>query len=343
MPIPLLSTYSTGENRVTSSTRAVFERLDLALVRELLAGATGSGDELSGVIFQNQVPGKRSVPDALISARFSWWFETKIQHGAYAAEGHARRQLRHHAAQFAHDADARLFVLTPDPIRPAWFDQLDGVADDAKQRVVWIGFRDIANHIARITADPNRLLDERTRFLLSELVAFYEAEGLLSSDDTVVVAARSAWPEYQRRSAYICQPNRSFREGVSHLGFYASGAVQPLVPRILEMFRAVEFSQASIDELRRVDATDLAELVESVLADGSRSEGASYDVLLLSAPDAADTLRLPAAILNDARTAAGGNWAWTLNQRYTSIEALRLARTTSDLDRRPGTAERTDP
>jgi hypothetical protein len=35
VPKPLLSAYRTGENRVTSSTMAVFERIDLALVQEL--------------------------------------------------------------------------------------------------------------------------------------------------------------------------------------------------------------------------------------------------------------------------------------------------------------------
>src|ERR1700753_4388890 len=55
MPKPLLSTYRTGENRVTSSTMAVFERIDLALVQELLRAVTGMGSELQAVSFENQV------------------------------------------------------------------------------------------------------------------------------------------------------------------------------------------------------------------------------------------------------------------------------------------------
>jgi hypothetical protein len=69
--------------------------------------------------------------------------------------------------------------------------------------------------------DPARLLGERTRFLLAELVALYGTDGLLTTDDTVVVAARRAWPDYQQFSAYVCQPNRTFRDGLTHLGFYA--------------------------------------------------------------------------------------------------------------------------
>src|SRR4051794_40435659 len=76
---PLLSSYRAGENRVTSSTMAVFERIDLALVQDLLASASGAGDELRTVTFENQVPGYGSVPDARISGHFNWLFETKTE------------------------------------------------------------------------------------------------------------------------------------------------------------------------------------------------------------------------------------------------------------------------
>lgn len=52
MPNPLLSSYRAGENRVTSSTMAVFERIDLALVQEVLAAATGAGAELGWTLSQ---------------------------------------------------------------------------------------------------------------------------------------------------------------------------------------------------------------------------------------------------------------------------------------------------
>jgi hypothetical protein len=63
-----MSTYRTGENRVTSSTMAVFERIDLALVQELLRAVTGMGSELQAVSFENQVAAPDTVPDAQISA-----------------------------------------------------------------------------------------------------------------------------------------------------------------------------------------------------------------------------------------------------------------------------------
>lgn len=77
MANPLFSTYRGGENRVTSSTMAVFERVDLALVQEILETASGTGGELRTVVFENQVFEEGAIPDARISARFTWWFETK--------------------------------------------------------------------------------------------------------------------------------------------------------------------------------------------------------------------------------------------------------------------------
>jgi hypothetical protein len=56
---------------------AVFERIDVALVQELLRAVTGIGSEWQAVSSENQAAAPGTVPDAQISARFSWWFETK--------------------------------------------------------------------------------------------------------------------------------------------------------------------------------------------------------------------------------------------------------------------------
>jgi hypothetical protein len=78
---PLFSTYRQGENQVTSSMLAVFERIDLSLLETILAAAAGEAS-LQMVSFTNQPPGRRSVPDARISARFAYWFEVKIVRSA---------------------------------------------------------------------------------------------------------------------------------------------------------------------------------------------------------------------------------------------------------------------
>lgn len=65
---------------------AVFERIDLALVHELLETSAQIGGELPTVDFVNQPAGMdhEGVPDACISGRFAWWFETKTERGLYS-------------------------------------------------------------------------------------------------------------------------------------------------------------------------------------------------------------------------------------------------------------------
>jgi len=317
MPNPLFSSYRAGENRVTSSTLAVFERIDLALVEELLGSASGASTELTTVTFDNQVVGDGSVPDARIGARFTWWFETKTTRGDYQSEGRARAQVRQHSEHLRGTPEAWLFVLTPDPVRPQWFSRLDGIDENVRGRVLWIGFGSLATAVEEVTSDATKLIGEQTRFLLTELVALYEADGLLTTDDTVVVAARAAWPEYQRTGAYVGQPDRAFRAGLTHLGFYAEGVIQPLVAQIRQHLLSVPFTRGEAKARRAAGETDVGDLIERLLDDGSRTEGEPYCILLLTGADDPGTVVLPHTVQNDTVTASGRNWAWTLGQRYT--------------------------
>jgi hypothetical protein len=60
MKSPLFSTYRQGENRVTSSMLAVFERLDMAVLEALLGAASGEA-ALPFVKFVNQAVGSGSA------------------------------------------------------------------------------------------------------------------------------------------------------------------------------------------------------------------------------------------------------------------------------------------
>lgn len=323
MPNPLFSTYRAGENRVTSSTLAVFERIDLALVKELLEGAGGIGSELPSVTFENQVSGEGSVPDARISGRFTWWFETKTARNGYDAEGHDRRQLRQHAKHLSEEPEAVLFVLTPDLVQPEWMGVLDGIDEASRDRIVWISFASLATAIREVLADPVRLVSEQTRFLLTELVALYESDGLLSTDDTVVVAARAAWGDYLKYDAYVCQPNRTFRPDATHFGFYYRGQIMDRVPRIRAWIPSVTMSPESADEAEKAGRADLAGLMRRLLHDRAREEDKAYGVMLLSPADDPDTVHLAQPIKNDTVTETGKAWAWTLGQRYTKLDRLR--------------------
>ena len=191
MPNPLLSPYRGGENRVTSSIMAVFERIDLELVREILAAATEAG-ELRAVTFENQVSGPGAVADARIAGHFEWLFETKTVRGAYTREGHSADQLRAYVAQLTKNVDALLFVVTPDSEQP---ELVAEASEEVGVRILWTSFGRLRDAIEVISA---RLFSEQTRFLLAELIDLFEVDGLLSTDDTVIVAARSGLARVSR-------------------------------------------------------------------------------------------------------------------------------------------------
>jgi hypothetical protein len=228
--------------------------------------------------------------------------------------------------------EARLFVLTPDPARPTWFDVLDGVDEVARSRVLWLSFQDLATAISSVAADASRLLGEQARYLITELVALFEADGLLSADETVIVAARVAWPEYYLRGAYICQPNRSFRDGLTHFGFYESGEIKRLIPRILGRFPEVVLTHDDAERHRQNGEKVLADLIEEILSLYPERADDLVGIILLSRPDARETVKLAQPIANDTVTEAGRPWPWTIGQRYTSLGKLTSgAKYTSEL------------
>ncbi|HEY1774689.1 MAG TPA: hypothetical protein VGG41_00890 [Solirubrobacteraceae bacterium] len=326
----LFSSYRAGENRVTASMLAVFERIDIGVVERLLAAATGES-ALPFVSFANQIAAKAgSVPDASISASFRYLFEVKTVRDALG-----RRQLEQHLDHldggFAHE---RLFVLTPDPAEPSLITQL------GDSRLTWLNFHGLDQAIDEILHDETELLAEQTRFLLYELRSLFSQERLISQEDAVVVAARNAYPEYLRTASYVCQAGRAFREGIDYMGFYYRGAIQPQIARIRARRDNVVFSAAAAQELATGEDSldrEIARLVSDLLQTSQRSEGELYQVFLLSEHDSDGTLRLPSEIKNTKTDRNGKPWAWTMNQAYTHTNALTTGPlTTSELDELSG-------
>jgi len=177
--------------------------------------------------------------------------------------------------------------------------------------------------------------------LLRELQQLFIEDGLLDVDDVVVVAARFAWDEYKEHGVYICQPHRSFRPGLTHMGFYANGAIRRKIAKILDQRQQpVTFDDDSRKELEAGDAIDkrIANAIKVSLERGSRSAGQQYRVFVLSHPDDKKTVTLRKAIMNTTKAASGQNFAWTMGQRYTRLDALtkRGISTTTELEEAGG-------
>lgn len=327
----LFSTYRGGENRVTSSIIAVFQRLELSLLERLL-GAVAQESALQLVAFVNQPAGVgASVPDARMSAQFDYWFETKTVPNALGQ----KQVLEHYKNLTPGAKHERLFIVTPDPEKPTVLDSLDD------ERVIWFSFRAISDAIDEILDDTSAFVGEQTRFLLRELQQLFIEDGLLDFADVVVVAARLAWGEYNDYGVYICQPDRSFRPGLTHMGFYAHGAIQPKVAKILDQRQQpITFDEDSVKSHRAGGSIDqrVADTIEASLDGGIRSVGQPYRVFVLSHPNDDETVTLGGPITNTTKAVSGGTFAWTMSQRYTRLSALTKPgiATTSELEEAGG-------
>jgi hypothetical protein len=281
-----------------------------------LLGALLEQSEFELVQFQNQVSkGGASIPDAIIHASILLLVETKIERNAINVA-----QIKNHLERLDNSSESTkvLLVITPDDTRPV---ALNAIEDD---RVVWASFTAIDQAIDEMLDDKYEVTSERESFLLRELQSMLSAEGLLASpNDVVVVAARNAWPEYNQIHAYVCQPNRPFQQ-VKRIAFYSEGQVHPLLPKIVHSYDNV------VMEVEKAPAA-IADLVRRIIKEQRRKAGDRFKVLLLSAPDSPDTLRLIGPIPNNMQSKSGKPTAFTMGQRYISSERLGNAKTTSDL------------
>ncbi len=320
MPNPLFSTYTQGENRVTSTVIAVLEHVNNQLAEDILEALTDESD-LSLVSFDNQVTGIDSIPDAAIRSSTALWFETKTSRDAVDQE-----QLENHLHALDEDKTElqRLIVLTPDARLP------DEVAAVDDERIVWANFdslidtietvleRDVGNAEASMSVPT-----EREAFLLRELSRFLYDEDLVSGkeDRVLVVAARKAWPEYEKHDLYFCQPNRSFKP-VSYMAFYKDGKIMPAVPRVVNSIESIELTEEAVEGhpgLSSPQREQLSEAVEQLREEKSERYGETQKVVFLR-----DGEELDRPVKND-KTASGSDRtvAFVQGHRYVSFSKLR--------------------
>jgi hypothetical protein len=179
-----------------------------------------------------------------------------------------------------------------------------------------------------VTAKPAAIIAEQARFLLAELQDLLVVEGLVDNDDVVIVAARVAYGEYLEYSAYICQAERAFKAGLTHMGFYISGAIQVHVPHIHRVEDHVSFTDEEAAARKGGQPEDqlIGQIIERTLAANTREPGQQYQIFLLSGPEDADTVQLTQAITNDTVSAKGRITAWVQDSDIpTSPSSLRPA------------------
>lgn len=320
MSNPLFSTYTQGENRVTSTIIAVLEHVNNQLAEDVLEALADESD-LSLVAFDNQVTGVDSVPDAAIKSSTALWFETKTNRGAVDKE-----QLENHLHALDENAAElqRLIVLTPDTRLP------DEVAEIEDERIVWADFDTLIDTIETVlernAGNAEATLSvptEREAFLLRELSRFLYAEDLVSGkeDRVLVVAARKAWPEYREYGLYFCQANRSFKP-VDHLAFYTDGEIKTPIPAVTGAIESIELTEEAVQnhsDLSQSKREQLFDAVTRFRKEGSERHGETEKVVFLQ-----DGIELDRSVRND-KTASDSNRAVAFVQghRYVSFAKLR--------------------
>lgn len=321
MPSPLFSTYRQGENRVSASILAVFERFGIDLVASIL-GASLERPELALVQYTAQLAGGGpGVPDGEMRANFRFLFEVKTEIDQIAGHN-ARHQIDRHLARLTggHEIEL-LIVLTPDRDIPPMLDEFN----DA--RVAWVGFEALTQAMTQLLEDPSEPASEQQRFLLRELIALFELDGLVGYENVVVVAAGTAYDTWRNFGAYVCQAERAFRS-VTHWGFYRSKRIEPEFPRVIRQFHEVGFTREEATRLQTSEdvlEVRLGDLIADMLATGQQDTGAHKDVVLLQRTDDPDLTTRAGPIPHESRG------AWTQQQRYAHLDALLTGESTADL------------
>ena len=350
----LFSTYRQGENRVTSSILAVFERLSIAALTNIFQMIL-QDNNVQLVEFSNQVKSGKNgtVPDARIKANFDYLFETKIKSGDVEIN-----QIKGHLKTA--NTNSMLILLTPDESEP---EVLSKVADKIKERVFWLNFNNLIEIIDQLSDVSDLVINDKESFLLAELKDFIIKENLLCddpSDRVLVIPAGRAYPFYNIFDIYACQPNRYFRVS-DYLAFYYKGAIQKEVPKILAYCDEINLNNIDLNAIEIInikkkgvhtskkpfvfykqgdfpDYTIIKRLID--LKNKIRSSSVpkielaiSNKVIILSEKKDSKTIQLDKEVVNDITAKENDKIlaAFVQNQRYVSLAKLKIASKTSDL------------
>jgi hypothetical protein len=306
----IFSTYSQGENRVTSTIISVFEKLNPNTIRTIIQNILGD-DTFELIKFENQVKkgARSSIPDAKIHSLFELFIETKIEKKSVDDS-----QINRHL-EYLQNAYSKLLILTPDAIVPF---------TNNNPKIIWANFNSILVIIEELLVDYF-MITERERFLLFELKLFIINSNLLCEDPSemiTIVPANLAWPEYINCGLYICQQNRSFRE-TKYLGFYANGAIQNHIPQILGY---IDDFNLSTDDIYGIDIDDIKgtsnltlfqeRIKKYQLENKNNLRKESSKIFVLSELNSDLTLKRDSIIENDKLSKTGKNTAYIQNQTY---------------------------
>lgn len=164
-----------------------------------------------------------------------------------------------------------------------------------------------------------------------------------AQDKVLLVPATGGIHDYENYSAYICPPNRAFKP-VSYLAFYYRNKIDKRVPQVLGYIDNLTLNTDS-DKLDLSGLVPIATSREDLqrifktLVDKVKTQGdiqyfkESRKYIILTSEDDPRTVQMRQDIPNDKRSKKRGiPTPFAQSRRYLSLERLKIARTTSDLE-----------
>ncbi len=151
----------------------------------------------------------------------------------------------------------------------------------------------------------------------------------------LIVTGQHDYARYLESTALVLPADQQIPDGVTHVGFYAK-AIQPHVPVILADHPNLLFTAMTAEQLQGTGKQSdriVSGLIKKAVWTQTDLVGRSHRVLLLSAPDHPDTLRLEQPVQNTKRI-SGRPVAWTVGPKAVPLRLLATSPpTTDDLDR----------
>ncbi|EPR37710.1 hypothetical protein dsx2_0642 [Desulfovibrio sp. X2] len=346
----VFSSYRQKENFITSSLMSVLGNLSLIQINNFFSLLLEDDDDTIFSIKNQHThinDDARISFDATITMKYDIFLETKVDRNVDASD-----QLNNYISRLSEEncsprknTNAIIIYLTPDANCPPWFFRIK--SGDISMK--WISFDMIYKTINTIidgTQDENQMdiLSEREIFLLRQFQMLIQNENLLTSNEmnVLIIPAGTAWNKYIRLdtdgySAYICQENRWFRDGIEHLAFYKNGAVLQSVPKIIAAMDSVsiedtEDSFSKFNEHSKIDDVEIARKLFKKIFESEPSDPTDHrrKILILEGKHKC-YVQLDGPIINDTKSASGRNTAFVQRQRYTSLEKIIKAKKTSEL------------
>jgi len=324
----IFSTYSTTENRVTSTILAVFKKLNSSTVTRILQ-VLMEDSTIELIEYVNQVKSSDSIPDGRIKGIFDYIIETKV-----VPNGINKKQIVNHCDALQYNF-SRLLVITPDFDYPKALKELDSIYTD---RIIWGNFDRIIEGIDSVLQESILLLD-REKFLLLELKEFLINQRLIAEDysrKALVIPAGFAWGFYEKYSLYRCQANRTFQQS-SYMGFYADRQIKEFFPKILGYIDNLNIQQDDLNTVKittvnNANEQDIRKKIIKIKEGLQPNEwDENFKFMVLTEKYDKETFKIDNPINNDKTSYSDKGTAFVQKQTYLSIDELKGKKYTSEL------------